>query len=79
MEEKEKEEFRKIKDLISSLKDELEEKVFPSIQEIKQIKTNYDKTLKQVEIVQKSMETLKTIGSIGMNIIGFLGEGDKTA
>lgn len=47
-------------------------------EEIKQIKTNYDKTLKQVEIVQKSMETLKSIGSIGMDIIGFLGEGDKS-
>jgi hypothetical protein len=40
--------------------------------EVKTVKDNYDKTLKQIEIVQKSMETIKTIGNTGIDIAKFL-------
>lgn len=45
--------------------------------EAKKIKENYDKTLKQIDIVQKSMETIKTIGKTGVDIVKYLTEGDE--
>jgi hypothetical protein len=40
--------------------------------QVKEIKDNYDDALKKIEIVQKSMETMKTIGQTGMDIMKFL-------
>lgn len=45
--------------------------------ETTKLKTDYDKILKQVEIAQKSMEVLKTIGKTGIDIVKYLGEGSK--
>lgn len=45
--------------------------------EVKRIKENYDKTLKKIDIVQKSMDTIKTIGKTGVDIVKYLTEGDE--
>jgi hypothetical protein len=45
--------------------------------ETKKLKDNYDKTIKQIEIVQKSMDTIKTIGKTGVDIIKYLTEGEE--
>ncbi len=45
--------------------------------EIKKAKIDYDKKLKQVEVIQKSMDTLKTIGKFGIDIGKFLTNGDE--
>jgi hypothetical protein len=45
--------------------------------EIKKAKIDYDKKLKQIEIVQKSMDTVKTIGKFGIDIGKFLTNGDE--
>lgn len=42
----------------------------------KKAKIDYDKRLKQIEVVQKSMDTLKTIGEFGIDIGKFLTNGD---
>lgn len=44
--------------------------------QVKEIKDNYDDTLKKIEIVQKSMETIKTIGKTGIDIMKFLSNND---
>lgn len=44
--------------------------------QIKEIKDNYEDALKKIEIVQKSMETIKTIGQTGMDIMKFLSHKD---
>ena len=44
--------------------------------EVKKAKIDYDKKLKQIEIVQKSMDTVKTIGKFGIDITKFLTNGD---
>jgi len=36
------------------------------------LKNNYDKTLKQIEVVQKSMEAVKSIGKIGFDVVKLL-------
>ena len=46
--------------------------------ENKKLKATYDKTLKQIEIVQKSMETIKTIGKTGVDIVKYLTDGEAT-
>jgi hypothetical protein len=45
-------------------------------EEIKKIKENYDLTLKKIDVVQKSMDTIKSIGKTGVDIIKYLTEGD---
>lgn len=45
--------------------------------EAKKLKENYDKTLKQIDIVQKSMDTIKTIGKTGVDIVKYLTEGEE--
>lgn len=44
--------------------------------ETKKIKENYDATLKKIEIVQKSMDTVKTIGKTGIEIMKYLTDGE---
>lgn len=46
-------------------------------EEKKVLKQNYDKTLKQIEIVQKTMATMKTIGKTGIDVVKYLSEGDE--
>lgn len=41
------------------------------------LKQNYDKTLKQIEIVQKTMDTMKTIGKTGIDVVKYLMEGEE--
>jgi hypothetical protein len=45
--------------------------------ETKKIKDNYDKTLKQIKIVQKSMDTIKTLGKTGIDIVKYITEGEE--
>lgn len=45
--------------------------------EVKKAKIDYDKRLKQIEVVQKSMDTVKTIGKFGIDITKFLSNGDE--
>ncbi|NTW78370.1 MAG: hypothetical protein HGB33_11485, partial [Syntrophaceae bacterium] len=45
--------------------------------EAKKLKYNYDNTIKQIEIVQKSMDTIKTIGKTGMDIVKYLTDGEE--
>ncbi|MBN8683728.1 MAG: hypothetical protein J0L99_13880 [Chitinophagales bacterium] len=40
------------------------------------LKDNYDKSLKQIEIVEKSMETIKAIGKTGYDIVKYLTDGE---
>lgn len=42
--------------------------------ENKKLKENYDKKLKQIEIVQKSMDTIKSLGKTGVDIVKYLTE-----
>ena len=57
--------------------DELEETATAEEKaENKKLKSTYDKTLKQIEIVQKSMDTVKTIGKTGVDIVKFLTDGE---
>ena len=61
---------------------ELVEPTFPkedenNKSEIKSIKDNYNDALKKIEIVQKSMETIKTIGETGIDIMKFLAENEE--
>lgn len=57
----------------------LKEKETPENKEDKKnIKDNYDKTLKQIEIVQKSMDTLKTIGKTGLDIVKYITDGESS-
>ncbi|NHM04311.1 hypothetical protein [Flavobacterium celericrescens] len=44
--------------------------------EANKLKTDYDKILKQVELTQKSMDVLKTIGKTGIDIVKYLGNGN---
>ncbi|SFB82501.1 hypothetical protein SAMN05421780_101647 [Flexibacter flexilis DSM 6793] len=45
--------------------------------EVQKLKENYDKTLEQINIVQKSMDTVKTIGKTGVDIVKYLTEGEN--
>lgn len=45
--------------------------------EMKKAKIDYDKKLKQLEVVQKSMDTVRTIGKLGIDIGKFLTSGDE--
>lgn len=45
----------------------------------KKLKTNYDKILKQIEVTQKSMNVLKSIGDTGIDIVKYLSDGEKEA
>jgi hypothetical protein len=45
--------------------------------EAKKLKDNYERTLKQIEIVQKSMDTIKTIGKTGVDIVKYLTDGEE--
>jgi hypothetical protein len=45
-------------------------------EENKKLKENYDLTLKKIEVVQKSMDTVKSIGKTGVDIIKYLTEGE---
>ena len=44
--------------------------------EIKKVKDGYEKTLKQIELVQKSMDTVKTIGNTGIDIVKLISDGE---
>ena len=37
--------------------------------ETKELRSNYERTLKQIEIVQKSMDVVKTIGKTGVDLV----------
>lgn len=43
----------------------------------KKIKGDYDKILKQIEVAQKSMDVLTTIGKTGIDIVKYLTDGEK--
>lgn len=45
--------------------------------EAKKLKANYDLTLKKIEVVQKSMDTIKTIGKTGADVIKYLTDGES--
>lgn len=44
--------------------------------EAKKLKDEYDNTIKQIEIVQKSMDAIKAIGKTGMDIVKYLTDGE---
>lgn len=43
----------------------------------KKIKVDYDKKVKQIEVIQKAMDTVKTLGKFGVDIGKFLSNGDE--
>lgn len=43
----------------------------------KKIKADYDKILKQIEVAQKSMDVLTSIGKTGIDIVKYLTDGEK--
>jgi len=45
--------------------------------EKKQVKSSYERTLKNIEVVEKSMEAVKTVGQTGLDIIKLLTDSDN--
>jgi hypothetical protein len=45
--------------------------------DLKKEKVDYDKKIKQIEIIQQSMETIKTIGKFGIDLGKFLTDGSQ--